>query len=67
MNDERNAASGSSARMASIMVRKRSPLPHRFMRRSSRASACCSERSKYGTTVGSSSMVATSGSRTSLG
>ena len=27
-------------------ARKRSPLPHRFMRRSSAASACCSERSK---------------------
>ncbi len=57
MNDDRNAASGSSARMPSIAARKRSPLPQRFMRRRSRASACCSDRSKYGTTVASSSMV----------
>ena len=32
MNDERNTASGSWARMPSIIARKRSPLPHRFMR-----------------------------------
>ena len=67
MNDERNAASGSRARMSAISSANRSPLPHRFMRASSGRSACWSDRSKYGTTVGSSSIVATSGSCTSLG
>ena len=33
MNDDRNAASGCSARILPIAARKRSPLPHRFMRR----------------------------------
>ena len=67
MNDERNTASGSRVRMSSIIATNFSPLPHRFMPRSSAGSACWSERSKYGTTVGSSSIVAISGSRTSLG
>ena len=67
MNDERNIASGCWARMPSIIARKRSPLPHRFMRRNNPGAACCSERSKYGTTVGSSSIVETSGSCTSDG
>ena len=35
MNDDRNAASGSCARMDSIIARNFSPLPHRFMARSS--------------------------------
>jgi hypothetical protein len=67
MNDERNAAAGSWARIPAISSRKRSPLPHRFMPRRSVGDACCSDRSKYGTTVSSSSIVETNGSRTSLG
>ena len=67
MNDERNTASGCWARMPSIIGRKRSPLPHRFMRRINRGDACCNDRSKYGTTVGSSNIVLTSGSWTSDG
>ena len=67
MNDDRNAASGSCARIFSIAVRNRSPFPHRFMRRNKPADACCNERSKYGTTVGSSNIVVINGSRTSDG
>ncbi len=67
MNDERNVASGDCARMEPIASRKRSPLPHRAMRAAAPRAACCSDRSKYGTTVGSSSIVETSGSFTSDG
>ena len=54
-DDERRPERGLGLRRrgcASIRSRNRSPLPHRFMPRSSGADACCSERSKYGTTVG---------------
>ena len=53
-DDERRSerrARAPAARIFSIAPRNRSPLPHRFMRRSNGADACCSERSKYGTTV----------------
>ena len=58
MNDERNAASGSSARMRAIEVEEAVAAPpplHAAQQRP--GDACCSERSKYGTTVGSSSIV----------
>ena len=51
MKLERKAASGPAARMSSMRSRKRSPSPHRRMRRTSGADTCCSERSKYGTPV----------------
>ena len=64
MNEERKAAPGSRRRMAPIISRKRSPLPHRRMLLSSGSEACWRERSKYGTGVARSRMVPTNGSRT---
>ena len=48
---ERNAASGSRSRMSAMRRRKRSPSPHRRIRRSNGLLTCCSDRSKYGTPV----------------
>ena len=51
MKLERNAASGARSRMSAMRRRKRSPSPHRRMRRSNGLETCWSERSKYGTPV----------------
>ena len=67
MNDDRNVALGSCARSPSMIPRNRSPFPQRFIFRSRGRDACWSDKSKYGTTVGSSSIVAIRGSRTSDG
>src|SRR4029453_13946908 len=49
MKFERNVASGTRARIASMRWRNRSPSPHRRIRRSSGRDTCWSDRSKYGT------------------
>ena len=66
-DDERRAERGVGLLRADAVDRGEEPVaaPPPRMRRSSGARACCSDRSKYGTTVGSSSIVETSGSCTS--